>query len=380
MSVISALAAVLLVAVQPPLPLQKAPMLYDKPATPAPGGPGRRAVGTPATVEQMRREQKSLLDKLESDMRQKQMSAQFGEADIAASAADAERRTRVGLALAMSDAEKAEELLVVVASLLDHERSTARRLSAGLSRDSEYFPARFHRLAGQVRLMEAVGADPGVLRKLRDHQLVVATAATKSLVDRRDGGTMADWQAAVEFLARYGAVAAAAAAPADRPAAHARNVAALKEWEEYAGLRAEGRLARQSNLHAATYWRAEAELRELEAAGKADPARVTALRHGVRDAAKRSIDSESPRRAGGAFQEADVLAFSACQARLFQAELVLAAGPEERRVLLKRNLAEATETEEFCERRSQGGLGRREHALRAACDRVEAEVQFLTAK
>ncbi len=151
MSAISALAAVLLVAVQPPFPPKQAlpdDMPADKPATPGPaaGGPGQRAVGTPATLEQMRREQKSLLDQLEFVTKQRLPAGAFGEADIVALAADAERRVRVGLALAKSDAARAEELLVLVGSLLDLERYLLGG-SAGTFREEFYFSARFQRLA-----------------------------------------------------------------------------------------------------------------------------------------------------------------------------------------------------------------------------------------
>ncbi len=40
--------------------------------------------------------------------------------------------------------------------------------------------------------MEAAGADPGVLRRLRDDQLAAAAAATKMLVNRRAGGTLTE--------------------------------------------------------------------------------------------------------------------------------------------------------------------------------------------
>ncbi len=200
MSAISALAAVLLVAVQPPFPPKQAlpdDMPADKPpAAPAAGGPGRRAVGTPSTVEQMRREQKSLLDQLEFVTKQRLLAGAFGEAVIIASTADAERRARVGLALAKSDPERAEELLVIVGSLLDLERYLLGG-SAGMFCEETYFSARFQRLAWQVRLMESVGADPGVLRRLRDDQLATATAAAKRLVNGRDGGTLTDHQATV---------------------------------------------------------------------------------------------------------------------------------------------------------------------------------------
>ena len=310
----------------------------------------------------MRREQKSLLDELDFAWRQRLLAGAFGEADIIASTADAERLARVGMALAKSDAVRAEELLVLVGSLLDLERYLLGG-SAGMFREEFYFSARFQRLALQVRLMEVVGADLGVLRKLRDDQLAAAAAATK--------------MAAVESAARYGAFAAD---PADRPAAHARNVASLKDWEQYAAARAGAAIGRRSDLHAATYCRAEAELRELEATGKADPARVTALRQGVREAAKKYVDAASAQRAGGLFQEADVSAFGAFQARLLQAELALAAGAEERRAVLKRSVAEAAETEGYFVARDKSGLNRREQTLRAACDRVEAEIQLLTAK
>ena len=361
MCVISALAAVLLVAVQPPFPPKQAlpdDVLADKPATPGPAavGPGRRAVGTPTTVEQMRREQKSLLNELDSESKQRQMSGLFVEADAVASAADAERRARVGLALAKTDGEKAEELLVLVASLIDLERYLLARSALGVNREEAYNSARFQRLAWQARLMEAVGADPGVRRRLRDDQLAAAAAATKLLVNGRDGGTTAGFQAAVESAARYGAFAADAAAPADRPAAHARNVASMKDWEQYARLRTDAGVGRQSDLRAATYWRAETELRELEASGKADPARVTALRQGVREAAKKYVDVESVRRVGGLFLETDVSAFGAFQARLLQAELALAAGAEERRALLKRGVAEAADAEAYFEQRGKSGV------------------------
>ncbi len=154
----------------------------------------------------------------------------------------------------------------------------------------------------------------------------------------------------------------------------------MKDWEQYAAVRVEAAIGRRSDLHAATYWRAEAELRELEATGKADPARVTALRQGVREAAKKYVDAASARRAGGLFQEADVFAFGAYQARLLQAELALAAGAEERRAVLKRSVVEAADAEEYFEQRGKSGMNRREQTLRAACDRVEAEIQLLTAK
>ena len=380
MSVICALAAVLLVAVDPPFPPKEAAPPAAAVPNPAAGGPVRRAAGTPATVEQMRREQKSLLDELDSDSKRRRMGGMFVEADIAASAADAERRARVGLALAKTDGEKAEELLVLVASLIDLERYYLARSESGVNREEAYNSARFQRLAAQVRLTEAVGAGPGVLRKLRDDQRAAAAAATKLLVNGRDGGTTAGFQAAVESAARYGAFAADAAAPADRPAAHARNVASMKDWEQYARLRTDAGVGRQSDLRAATYWRAETELRELEASGKADPARVTALRQGVREAAKKYVDVESVRRVGGLFLETDVSAFGAFQARLLQAELALAAGAEERRAVLKRAVAAAADAEEYFEQRGKSGVSHREQTLRAALDRVEAEIQLLTAK
>ncbi len=384
MTPLCTLVAGFLLAAQTPFPDKPAdPRPRDLPARGAtPKTPAFRAAGVDATVGAMRLEQKHVARQvinMAANMRQGGVSP--GEVYRTA-VADFQRSAEIEKSLTTSDEERVEAILSHVVLLFELESYLQARSSGSTGGAADYLHVRFHRLGVQASLLVAVKADPAVIRRHRESQVAVGKSLDDMLAVRAQSGTLSE-----DMLVRAESVSSEAtfaatrgAAPAERDAANRRAVECLKEAEKYVALRVTSRIASESTLHYVTYFRLDAELREVSAAEKPPADRVRQLREERRDAIRKVVELMAVRRAGGIFVEADIDQYRTAQVYLLEAELALAGDAEARRVLLKRNLKESIDHEECYAKRAAGGIANQSKSARCICDRIEAEIRLKLVK
>ena len=108
-------------------------------------------------------------------------------ADHATACADILRCAKIDYTLAQSESERVEAILTQVTSLFEIETYFQGR-AAGIVRNEEYSRARRHRLAAQARLLEEVKADPAVIRRHYEMQVVAGKKRDESVAGRLQGG------------------------------------------------------------------------------------------------------------------------------------------------------------------------------------------------
>ena len=391
MTPLGMLVAAILLAAQPPLPLS--PQADRTPAdrtpgappakVPLPNPPAFRAAGVDATVGEMRLEQRQVARLIIERATQRRNGGLFSNADLQTTIADIQRCADIEKSLAQLDGERVEAVLNQLLLLSELENYFQARAGAGIVSADTYLDASFHRLGARASLLEEVKADPAVIRRHREGQVAVGKSRDEEFAKRRAGGQFTSDEGFFgpeRTNSEASSAASHAATPAERDAVNRKAVESLKEAEKYFTQQVAATLTKEATLHLVTYFRLDAELREVSAAENPPADRVRQLREQRRDAIRRAVELEAGRRDQGLFVHGDTDQLRTAQRYLIKAELALAADAEARRVLLARNLEEAVSYEKYCEGQAKAGIATKSRQYRSTCERIEAEIQLKLAK
>jgi hypothetical protein len=381
MTPLCTLLAATFLAAQPPIP-DRIPL--HKPAQVAvPKPPGFRAAGVAATVGEMRLEQKHLARQIVNMFLMKRQGGIFTASDNCTAVADTLRCAQIEYALAQSEGERIEAVLLRVMSLLEMEQYAQARADFGTGGTAEYLQMRCHRLAAQACLLEEVKADPAVIRRHHESYIASCKKRDEAVAVRVLGGVASEEEnllGADEFSSEANLAASRAATPAERDATNRRMVESLKALEKDTARRIAGGVAASSNLPLVTYFRLDAELRELSVSEKPPADQVRQLGEQRKDAIRQAVKLMSARRNVGVFSDADTDRFRKAQSNLLDSELALAGDAAARRVLLERNLEEAVGNEKYWTSRAGAGMVFQASQHRSTYDRIEAEIRLKLAK